>query len=217
MDRRPAPTAKTAAVLIPAAFGLGGVNLATYEGWGGISHWNAFVGTLEMGGSGTLFEPRLADPVKYPVAAAAGFGSIRNPDDRVTSKLHALQMYQLSLPVPEPPAGSFDPVAAGRGESLFAGAAGCAQCHVPGLFTEPGFNMHTAAEIGIDDFQAKRGPWDRYRTTPLRGLFTKAKGGYYHDGRFATLAEVVDHYDNHFGLGLAANDKLDLVEYLKSL
>ena len=77
--------------------------------------------------------------------------------------------------------------------------------------------MHTAAEIGIDDFQAKRGPWDRYRTTPLRGLFTKTRGGYYHDGRFATLGNVVDHYDLHFGLGLTAAERFDLVEYLKSL
>ena len=211
------PDGDSASVLIPAAFGLGGVNLATYEGWGGISHWNAFVGALEMGGSGTLYEPRLADPVKYPIAAAAGLGNLRPANDRLTSVLHPLQMFQLALPVPKPPADSFDPVAAQRGELLFEGKADCARCHVPGIFTEPGFNMHTADEIGIDDFQAKRGPWDRYRTTPLRGLFTKVRGGYYHDGRFATLAEVVAHYDGHFGLGLTGAERLDLVEYLKSL
>ena len=49
-------------------------------------------------------------------------------------------------------------------------------------------------EIGIDDFQAMRSPDERYRTTPLRGLFTRAKGGFYHDGRFPTLRDVVDHY-----------------------
>ena len=61
------------------------------------------------------------------------------------------------------------------------------ECHVPPLFTEPGWPMHTAAEIGIDDFQAKRSPDERYRTAPLRGLCTHTKGGFYHDGRFATL------------------------------
>jgi cytochrome c peroxidase len=77
--------------------------------------------------------------------------------------------------------------------------------------------MHTADEIGIDDFQADRSPDKRYRTTPLRGLFTRTKGGFYHDGRFATLDAVVDHYDKHFNLKLTADQKKELVEYLKSL
>ena len=66
---------------------------------------------------------------------------------------------------------------------------------MPPLFTEPGWNMHTPEEIGIDDFQADRSPDERYRTAPLEGLWTHTKGGFYHDGRFATLADVVDHYD----------------------
>jgi cytochrome c peroxidase len=77
--------------------------------------------------------------------------------------------------------------------------------------------MHTAAEIGIDDFQAKRSPDERYRTTPLRGLWSHQKGGFYHDGRFATLDAVIDHYDRHFNLKLTPDQKKELVEYLKSL
>ena len=77
--------------------------------------------------------------------------------------------------------------------------------------------MHTAEEIGIDDFQASRSPDRRYRTTPLRGLFTHEKGGFFHDGRFATLRDVVDHYDGAFALRLGEQDKNDLLEYLKSL
>jgi hypothetical protein len=211
------PDSHTAAVLIPAAFGLGGVDRATYEGWGGIAHWNAFVGNLEMGGQGTLFDPRLDDPVKFPLAAARGAGHTHAAVDRITAKLPELQFYELSLPVPEPPSHSFDAQAAERGRQLFAGQADCARCHVAPLYAEPGFPMHTGAEIGIDEFQARRGPYDRYRTTPLRGLFAKSTGGYYHDGRFATLADVVDHYDTHFLLGLSALDKHDLVEFLKSL
>src|SRR5882672_8395176 len=38
-------------------------------------------------------------------------------------------------------------------------------------------------------------PDGRYRTALLRGLWTHARGGYYHDGRFATLADVIGHYD----------------------
>ena len=77
--------------------------------------------------------------------------------------------------------------------------------------------MHTAAEIGIDDFQARRSPDGRYRTTPLRGLFVRTKGGFYHDGRFRDLAAVVDHYDGHLRLGLNGNERHDLIEFLKSL
>jgi hypothetical protein len=43
------------------------------------------------------------------------------------------------------------------------------------------------------------------------------KGGFYHDGRFATLADVVDHYERVLKLGLSMREKNDLVEYLKSI
>jgi cytochrome c peroxidase len=211
------PDGKTAATLLPAAYGLAGVNLHTYTGWGSIPQWNAFVAVLEMHGKGTYHDVRLDDAAKFPVAASHGFGHVDASPDRVTPKLASLQAYQLSLVAPTPPDGSFDAVAAERGAALFAGTAKCATCHVPPLFTEPGWNMHTAAEIGIDDFQASRSPDGRYRTTPLKGLFARAKGGFYHDGRFATLRDVVDHYDATFSLGLSAAQKEDLVAYLKSL
>ena len=211
------PDNKTAATLIPPAFGLAGVNLHTWTGWGSVTHWNAFVANLEMHGQGTFYDPRLNDPVKFPVAARAGFGNVRNNPDLITAKLPALQFYQLAIPAPAPPAGSFDAAAAARGAAIFNDQAKCSTCHVPPIFTEPGWNMHTAQEIGIDDFQAKRSPDERYRTSPLKGLWTHQKGGFYHDGRFATLQEVVDHYNSVLGTNLTAQQKADLVEYLKSL
>lgn len=214
------PDGTTAATLIPPAFGLAGVNLHTSTGWGQVTYWNAFVANLEMHGQGTFFDPRLDDASRFPIAAKNGFGHVRPPDgqpDLVTPKLPALHAYQLSLAAPRPPEGSFDAAAATRGKDLFGGAAKCASCHVPPVFSEPGWNLHTAGELGIDDFQAQRSPEGRYRTTPLRGLFAHGKGGYYHDGRFGTLAEVVEHYEQHLGLALSAAQKSDLVEYLKSL
>ena len=211
------PDGGSAATLLPAAFGLAGVNLHTYTGWGSVTHWNALVANLEMGGRGTFYDPRLADAEKFPVAASRGAFDVRHDPDLVTSKLPALHFYQLSLPAPEPPEGSFNAVAASRGRTLFNGKAQCATCHVPPLFTEPGWNMHTPAEIGIDDFQAKRSPDEHYRTTPLGGLFARAKGGFYHDGRFGTYRAVVDHYDAHLHTNLTEGEKNDLVEYLKSL
>jgi hypothetical protein len=211
------PDGQSAATLIPPAFGLAGVNLHTWTGWGAVTHWNAFVANLAMHGKGTFFDPRLNDPVQFPVAAAAGFGNVRNDPDLITSKLAALHFYQLAIPAPKPPADSFDPLAAAQGEVIFNGKAECAICHVPPLFTEPGWNLHTPDEIGIDDFQANRAPDKRYRTPPLKGLWTHQKGGFFHDGRFATLHEVVGHYNSFFGLGLTEQEANELVEYLKSL
>lgn len=211
------PDGRSAATLIPPAFGLAGINLHTWTGWGSVPHWNALVANLEMHGRGTFFDPRLDDADKFPIAAREGFGHVQSDPDLVTSKLPALHIYQLSLDAPRPPEGSFDAEAAERGRELFNGQAQCARCHVPPIYTEPGWNMHTAAEIGIDDFQAMRSPDERYRTSPLRGLFVRQKGGFYHDGRFATLEEVVDHYDRHFSLGLDPGQRSDLVEFLQSL
>lgn len=205
------------ATLLPPAFGLAGVNLHTWTGWGGVSHWNAFVANLEMKGSGTFFDPRLNDAAKFPIAAANGFGNVRNDPDLITSKLAALHFYQLAIPAPKPPDDSFDAEAAKRGDELFEGKATCSRCHVEPLYTEPGWNMHTPAEVCIDSFQSDRSPDERYRTSPLKGLWTHQKGGFFHDGRFATLLAVVDHYNTCMSLGLTADEKNDLVEYLKSL
>jgi hypothetical protein len=211
------PDGKTGATLIPAAFGLAGVNLHTYTGWGSVTYWNAYVANTQMYGQGTFFDPRLKNQTKFPVAARAKFDDVRHGPDVVTAKLAPLHYYQLSIPAPKPPENSFDRAAADRGQALFNSTAQCARCHVPPLFTEPGWALHDASEIGIDDFQAKRSPDGKYRTTPLAGLFARAKGGYYHDGRFADLDAVVAHYDRVLKLGLNDANRRDLVQYLKSL
>jgi len=211
------PDGATAATLLPPAFGLAGVNLHTWTGWGSVTHWNAFVANLEMHGQGIFFDPRLDEAAQFPIAAANRSGHVKNDPDLVTPRLAALHFYQLALEAPRPHKGSFDAAAAARGGAVFNGKAQCASCHVPPIYTEPGWNLHTAAEIGIDDFQANRSPDRRYRTTPLKGLWTHEKGGFYHDGRFANLELVVGHYDTFFALGLSAREKSDLVQFLKSL
>lgn len=210
------PDGKSGATLLPAAFGLAGVGQHTYTGWGGVPHWNAFVANLEMGGSGTFWDPRLNDAAKFPIAAKNGFGNKRGVPDLITSKLPALQVYQLAIPVPRSDPHPFD-WRVKNGQTLFMGKARCGTCHVPPLYTEPGWNMHTPEEIGIDSFQADRSPDGRYRTTPLGGMVARQKGGYYHDGRFATLLDVISHYERHFNLGLTDEEKRDLAAYVASL
>ena len=69
----------------------------------------------------------------------------------------------------------------------------------------------------MDAFQADRSPTHMYRTAPLAGLWTHQKGGFYHDGRFAALSDVIEHYDSFLKLGLSEQEKKELSEYLKSL
>jgi hypothetical protein len=213
------PDGKSAATVLPAAFGLAGVNLHTYTGWGSVTYWNAYVANTQMHGKGTFFDPRIQEnPDRFPIGAKAGLGNLRGSPDLVTSKLASLHYYQLSIPAPKPRKDSYDAPMAELGKAVFSGKGRCASCHVPPLFTEPGWSMHSAEEIGIDDFQASRSPDKKfYRTTPLSGLFVRAKGGFYHDGRFPSYRAVIDHYDRHLNLKLSESEKGQLIEYLKSL
>jgi len=209
------PEGEVVANLIPAAYGMQGLELTTYTGWGDLNYWNALVATLEMNGHGPLNDPRLDDPVKYPIASANNFGHTNDPEDRVTSKLPGLEHYQLSIDPPTPPAGSFDVAKAELGRAIFEGKAKCSTCHIKDIFADN--VLHTPEEIGIDAFEANRSPTGKYRTTPLRGLWARTKGGFYHDGRFATLNDVITHYDNHFNLDLTIEEKGNLAEYLLSI
>src|SRR5438067_3575326 len=211
------PDGGQAGTLIPPAFGLAGVNLHTWTGFGSVPYWNAYVAGTEMHGSGTFFDARFSDATQYPVAAKSGAGNTRGSPDMITAKLGALHFYQLAIAAPKPPKGSFDTTAAIRGKEIFEGKGKCATCHVPPLFTEPGNNLHTPEEVGVDSFQADRSPTHKYRTAPLAGLWAHQKGGFYHDGRFATLREVVDHYEEPLKISLSDSEKSALIEYLKSL
>jgi hypothetical protein len=145
---------------------------------------------------------------------------VNNPPDLVSSRLKALRLYQFSLETPEPLAGSFEPSAARRGHAVFNGVAGCARCHLGSTYTDVNAGrLHTAAEVGQDQAYALRSATKLYRTTPLRGLWhqPQLQGPYFHDGNAATLADVVDHYVQLFGLSLTAQQRADLVEYLKTL
>src|SRR5262249_8367573 len=218
------PDGRSAATLIPNARGLAGHNLHTWTGgWGTVTYWNAFVAVNELHGNGTFFDERFDDSEQFPIAAKAGLGHIStDPDsDRVTSKLPALHFYQLALPAVQPRPGiDFDPDAAERGDELFSGKAKCNSCHREPLWTEPGWNQHSAEEMKIDSFEGDRAPASigasgdpvhGYRTMNLGGIFVREnglfmnpqnKGRFYHDGRFPTLLDTVKSYNERFGLGL---------------
>jgi mono/diheme cytochrome c family protein len=196
-------------VVIPPAYGLLGVNRIIYTGDGpDIAYWNLYVGVTQMHGHGSFVDSRIG-------------ANVQNPPDMISTKLAALQAYQLSLPAPEPPAGSFDPAAAQRGREVFEGPGTCATCHTGNLLTDANERLHDPSEVvsepepnGVPSY-ASRSATKQYRTTPLRGLLLHPP--YFHNGIAATLEAVVELYDTKKGLALTAEQKADLVEYLKSL
>ena len=201
---------KNGPTVIPPAYGLLDINRITVTGDGtDIQYWNRYVAVTQMGGHGTFMDPR------------TGVNVTNSTDDLVSSKLPALQEYQLSIAAPAPPAGSFDASAAARGEVVFAGAGKCSSCHSGSALTDANDRMHSPSEVvsepepNGEPSYASRSATKQYRTAPLHGVWQHPP--YFHNGSAATLDVVVDTYNTRKSLGLTAEQKADLVQYLKSL
>lgn len=194
-------------VVIPPAYGLEGIHRITVTGDGDeIAYWNRYVAVAEMGGLGTMGEPRLNLNITH------------GTQDLVSAKLPALQAYQLSLKAPTPPAGSFDAAAAARGKLLFEGAGQCASCHSGATFTDANLRLHPPADSMAEPESpsyASRSATKQYRTSPLKGVWQHAP--YFHDGSAATLEDVVQTYNTRRSLGLTSQQVIEIAQYLKSL
>ena len=146
-------------LVIPPAYGLAGVRLATYTGDGDISYWNDYVAVTQMGGQGVFIDRRI------------GVKVVRTPD-LVHPVLKPLREYQLELEAPAPPAGSFDPV--GRDRRQGRVPRGRPVRHLPQRRPlhgrQPPAVLHAPAETGMDPAYAQRSATGKYRTTPLRAL-----------------------------------------------
>jgi cytochrome c5 len=194
--------------VIPPAYGLQNVHSITATGDGTeVEYWNRYVAVTQMGGHGSFSDPR------------TGVSVTNGPDDLVSSKLPALQTYQLSIPAPTPPAGSFDQAAAARGKTVFDGT--CATCHSGPEFTDANTRLHPVSDsmgepepAGVPSY-ASRSATKMYRTAPLKGIWQHPP--YFHNGKAATLEDVVNVYNDRRSLGLTSDQRADLVQYLKSL
>ena len=196
---------KNIPVVIPPAFGLRDVKREIYTGDDTISYWNAYVAITQMHGHGHFVDSRIGV-------------DINNPPDLVSDKLEALRAYQFSIAAPEAPAD--DKAAAQRGRAVFNGVAKCASCHLGDALTDVNANrLHEPAEVGQNAAYAQRSATKLYRTTPLRGLWhpPQLQGPYFHDGSAPTLGAAVAHYEKLLGLTLTAQQRSDLVAYLKTL
>jgi mono/diheme cytochrome c family protein len=194
--------------VIPPAYGLQNVHSITATGDGTeVEYWNRYVAVTQMGGHGSFSDPR------------TGVSVTNGPDDLVSSKLPALQTYQLSIPAPTPPAGTFDQAAAARGKTVFDGT--CATCHSGPEFTDANTRLHPVSDsmgepepAGVPSY-ASRSATKMYRTAPLKGIWQHPP--YFHNGTAATLEDVVNVYNDRRSLGLTSDQRADLVQYLKSL
>jgi cytochrome c peroxidase len=188
----------------------------------------------EMDMTGPEIEARLAADTFYVRLFRQAYGPGRIKMEGV---VQALATYQRSLiscrtPFDRWQAGDESALSteAKRGALLFSGKAGCAQCHVPPLFTDGKFH-----NIGLDSIPVDRGrahltglPADEgaFKTPTLRNV--AVTGPYMHDGRFESLEQVIGHY-NAGGrpgaprdvllrpLGLTEKETLELLEFLRSL
>ena len=213
------PDGKPAATLIPPAFGLAGVNLHTWTGWGS-RH------ALER----VRRQPRDARPGHVLRSAAgrrrassrsrraSGFGNMRNDAGSHHAKLAALHFYQLATPRPDAAAGSFDAAAATRGKTLFDGQGAvrdlprAAALHRARL--EHAHAPRRSASTTSRPSARRTGATARRRCA---GLWTHTKGGFYHDGRFATLRRRRRPLRRLLRPRAHRAGEGDLVEYLKSL
>jgi mono/diheme cytochrome c family protein len=193
--------------VIPPAYGLAGIHKITFTGDGDdLAYWNRYVGVTQMGGQGNFTDPRLNVNVT------------NGTHDLISSKLPALQAYQLSIAAPPPPAGTFDAAAAARGKLVFEGAGKCATCHSGASFTDANTRLHPPSDSMAEPESpsyASRSATKQYRTSPLKGVWQHAP--YFHDGSAATLEDVAQTYNDRMSLGLSASQVAELVQYLKSL
>ena len=112
--------------------------------------------------------------------------------------------------------------------------ADCFHCHGGAFFTDHGFHNNgltpSAGDIGFGKISGRTGDAGKFSTPSLRNVAATAP--YMHDGRFATLEEVVDHYTSGIhpsstldpnlakhagGIPLKPEDKAALIAFLKTL
>jgi cytochrome c peroxidase len=101
-------------------------------------------------------------------------------------------------------------VAAKRGRTLFTGVARCNRCHAP-----PEYTASSTYDVQLEDDGS---PYHRWNPPSLRGLWQR--GPYLHDGRAATLAEMLQgpHAPEKLGgHALTAEQRRDLIAFLESL
>ncbi len=121
---------------------------------------------------------------------------------------------------------------AARGAALFFGKANCTACHVGANFTD---ELYHNIGVGMDAENPDLGRYEITKNEKDKGAFktptvrnVELTGPFMHDGSQKTLEEVVEFYDKGghpnewldekiVALNLTAQEKADLVEFMKAL
>ena len=213
--------------------------------WGAIFMWDGRLANLEEQALGPIQSPgemnmpieklmeRLATIAEYkPLFVTAFPGTGLSPN----TLAQAISTYERTVVSEQAPfdlwiEGNEQAISdeAKRGFVIFNTKAQCSSCHEGWNFTNDGFQ-----DIGLPSADVGRGQFlpdiikmkHAFKTPGLREI--ARRGPYMHDGSIATLEQVVEHYD-HGGvdrpsrsdlvkpLGLAAQEKSELVAFLKTL
>lgn len=169
----------------------------------------------------TEFEQRAAyfdgDPV---IATKKGVNILERG-----SQVHFMAEFQELLDFPPAPKldvfGKLDPSKATEaelhGEAIFYGKGQCAVCHAPPYFTD-----NTSHNLQSERFFEPHmingimaGGDGPIKTFPLRGI--KDSPPYLHDGRLLTLDDTVEYFNLVLQTKLNAQEKKDLVAFLRTL
>ncbi len=207
----------------------------------------AMVNPIEMHGESAKAVAALARDAAMGEAFAAAFGSREITAERVG---RALEQYLLTLVAAD---SKFDRAMRGAAElseqekegfALFVTeydpvrgkrGADCFHCHGGALFSDQGFKSNGLDLVSVDAGRAvataRASDTGKFKTPSLRNV--AVTGPYMHDGRFATLEEVVAHYDHGVkraatldanlakhpdaGLGLTGAEQAALVAFLRAL
>lgn len=114
----------------------------------------------------------------------------------------------------DPATGLLDPGKATeaemRGQAVFLGKGRCATCHVP----DQSYMDQQMHDLRLERFTREPGDGP-IKTFTLRGI--KESPPYMHDGRCLTLEDTVEFFDLVLGLKLNAQEKTDLVAFMRAL
>lgn len=218
-----------------------------HEPAGPVSYWNRYVGVVQMHGHGTFFDERLiinGKPLK--VDHRVGDDLITAILPQLEAYQWSIAAPTLGTDGTKwGVASDLNTLAVTRGKAVFEGQAKCSICHSGPSFTDVNsFGLHPpSASVALDKNYIKFSATKQWRTTPLKGIWTHPP--YFHDGSGAfnraavkckdgsgigslagstdrvrqDLACVVNRYNDskELNLGLTDAQRVDLVEYLKSL
>ena len=165
---------------------------------------------VEMGMTLDSLVGRLSSISYYPTLFAEAFGDSAITEERISLALaqfvRSMVSYQSPYDVALEANGGDNEgdlpglsVLENLGKNIFFGRGGCDNCHETALFiAEEAFNNGLDANIGIDDgvgaVTGRVNELGLFKVPSLRNV--EVGGPFMHDGRFATLEEVVEHYNN---------------------